>query len=84
MFFDFPGHDESSWKAEYRDPISGNLPRSYSGAAKIYAHPLIVAVPGTGKESQTYEFAIQYWFFYPFNDGGNNHEGDWEHLSPSG
>ena len=28
-----------------------------------------------------YEFVIQYWFFYPFNDGGNNHEGDWEHIN---
>ena len=24
---------------------------------------------------------IQYWFFYPFNDGFNNHEGDWEHIN---
>jgi hypothetical protein len=24
---------------------------------------------------------IQYWFFYPFNDWGNDHEGDWEHIN---
>ena len=24
---------------------------------------------------------IQYWFFYPYNDGYNNHEGDWEHIN---
>lgn len=26
---------------------------------------------------------IQYWFFYPYNDGfsGQNHEGDWENIS---
>ena len=24
---------------------------------------------------------IQYWFYYPFNDWGNNHEGDWEHIN---
>jgi len=23
---------------------------------------------------------IQYWFFYPFNNGINDHEGDWEHI----
>ncbi|MFH1279252.1 MAG: hypothetical protein ABIK65_12840 [Candidatus Eisenbacteria bacterium] len=23
---------------------------------------------------------IQYWFFLPYNDWVNNHEGDWEHL----
>ena len=28
-----------------------------------------------------YSLVVQYWFFYPFNDSGNNHEGDWEHLS---
>ena len=22
--------------------------------------------------------ALQYWFFYPFNDFNNTHEGDWE------
>jgi hypothetical protein len=24
---------------------------------------------------------IQYWFYYPYNDGYNNHEGDWEHIN---
>jgi len=24
---------------------------------------------------------IQYWFFYPFNDWGDDHEGDWEHIN---
>ena len=24
---------------------------------------------------------IQYWFFYPYNDWWNNHEGDWEHIN---
>jgi hypothetical protein len=28
-----------------------------------------------------YALVLQYWFFYPFNDGTNNHEGDWEHVS---
>jgi hypothetical protein len=28
------------------------------------------------------EYIIQYWFFYPFNDGPlNRHEGDWEMIS---
>jgi hypothetical protein len=26
------------------------------------------------------ELALQYWFFYPFNDFNNKHEGDWEML----
>lgn len=24
---------------------------------------------------------IQYWFYYPFNDASNLHEGDWEHVA---
>ncbi len=27
------------------------------------------------------ELVIQYWFFYPFNNSGNRHEGDWEHVN---
>ena len=26
------------------------------------------------------ELALQYWFFYPFNDFNNTHEGDWEMI----
>ncbi|MCK5147436.1 hypothetical protein KAR48_11830, partial [bacterium] len=27
------------------------------------------------------DFVIQYWFFYPYNDWGADHEGDWEHIN---
>ena len=37
----------------------------------VYAH--VATEPGyPGK------LALQYWFFYPFNDFNNTHEGDWE------
>ncbi len=37
----------------------------------VYAH--VASDPGyPGK------LALQYWFFYPFNDFNNTHEGDWE------
>src|SRR5262245_58182413 len=26
------------------------------------------------------QLALQYWFFYPFNDYNNKHEGDWEWI----
>ena len=50
---------------------SGNYPlvvyaRVASGAELENVHPDFVVV--------------QYWFFYLFNDGGNNHEGDWEGI----
>jgi hypothetical protein len=39
----------------------------------VYSH--IAAEPGyPGKLS------LQYWFFYPFNDFNNTHEGDWEMI----
>ena len=36
----------------------------------IYAH--VVGEKG--------KLALQYWFFYPFNDFNNTHEGDWEMI----
>jgi hypothetical protein len=39
----------------------------------VYAHVVDEeAFPG--------EVALQYWFFYPFNDFNNTHEGDWEMI----
>ncbi|MCG8557147.1 MAG: hypothetical protein MJD61_17950 [Proteobacteria bacterium] len=38
----------------------------------VYAHVYI-----SGVEQVT----IQYWFFWPYNDQFNNHEGDWEHIN---
>jgi hypothetical protein len=45
--------------------------------------------PGRYYKSTTYAHlfwcdslpVVQYWFFYPFNDWVNNHEGDWEHIN---
>jgi len=37
----------------------------------VYAH--VVTEP-----SRPRKLALQYWFFYPFNDFNNTHEGDWE------
>lgn len=76
LYFNFPGQDEASWRQIYRaleqeEKFAQGRPHS-----KTYAHFFI-----QGEPSQGYEFVIQYWFFYPFNDGGNNHEGDWEHLN---
>jgi len=37
----------------------------------VYAH--VATEPGYPGQ-----LALQYWFFYPFNDFNNTHEGDWE------
>ncbi|MGH7556007.1 MAG: hypothetical protein ACREMQ_23640 [Longimicrobiales bacterium] len=69
LFFDFPGDRPATWRDAYRDARDSS----------IYAHFFIhedTAATGAAR----YLLVIQFWFFYPFNDGTNNHEGDWEHL----
>jgi hypothetical protein len=39
----------------------------------VYAH----VVTEAGRPGKV---ALQYWFFYPFNDFNNKHEGDWEMI----
>jgi len=39
----------------------------------VYAHVV-------GEDGVPGELALQYWFFYPFNDFNNTHEGDWEMI----
>jgi hypothetical protein len=82
MFFDFPGEGPESWNAEFEDGFSGLLPSHYRDFLKVYVHPFIhESRSATGETG--YEFILQYYFFYPTNDGGNNHEGDWEHINVS-
>ena len=42
-------------------------------APAVYAH----VRPRTGRPGQ---LALQYWFFYAYNDWNNLHEGDWENV----
>jgi hypothetical protein len=76
MFWDTPGEDERTWKQAYTGNVEDSFRREYSENTKIYAHPFVVGDSGGG-----YELIMQYWFYYPFNDGANNHEGDWEHIN---
>ena len=39
----------------------------------VYAHVV-------GEAGFPGKLALQYWFFYPFNDFNNTHEGDWEMI----
>jgi hypothetical protein len=64
---DFPG-DPLDPGCDYelwaRRLTKGSKPTVYAHVVSDSAHP--------GK------LALQYWFFYPFNDFNNTHEGDWE------
>ncbi|ODS39475.1 MAG: hypothetical protein A7315_10990 [Candidatus Altiarchaeales archaeon WOR_SM1_79] len=60
------GNDPASWYAAYQTEAEQN---NYGDV--IYAHIF----------NHSGQIVIQYWFFYPFNDFINNHEGDWEHIN---
>jgi hypothetical protein len=77
LYFDMPGSDEDSWKQIYRNPVTGQLRVEFRDKIKIYAHPFIA----NAADADGYQFVIQYWYYFPLNDGGNNHEGDWEHIN---
>lgn len=66
---DFPGNPLSPGcdYEEWFERIWGNEPTT------VYAHVATEeAVPG--------RLALQYWFYYPFNDFNNKHESDWENI----
>ena len=82
MYFDLPGYDEKTWREEYwpkSGPRDARSP-SLAGSERVFTHPFVAEVPGSN-QATGYELVLQYWFFYPENDGPNNHEGDWEHIN---
>ncbi len=80
LWLDYPGRTESDWKGIYVDKVSGKLPRRFHDRVMTFVHPFVHETGGFPGETG-YELVLQYWFFYPWNDGGNNHVGDWEHLN---
>lgn len=74
LYFDQPGRDPASWRRTFSrvDPKTGS---------KAFAHPFITEVADGAAQSERYLLVMQYWFFYPFNDAVNTHEGDWEHIN---
>ncbi len=80
LWIDYPGRSESDWKEIYVDRVSGKLPRRFHDRVRAYVHPFVHETGGFPGDTG-YELVLQYWFFYPWNDGGNNHVGDWEHMN---
>ena len=72
LFVDFAGHDERTW----RESHGAADPRQ----SRIFAH-FFVHEQAEARGPGRFLLVAQYWFFYPFNDGPNNHEGDWEHIN---
>ena len=81
IYFDMPGTDPASWRSHYENPVNREVREEFRRAVRAYVHPFIHAIKGEDGSVSGYEFYLQYWFYYPLNDGGNNHEGDWEHIN---
>ena len=75
MYFDFPGDGEETWKQKFEDQRSKALPQEFEDFAKVFVHPFLESVESSVTQGRGYAFVLQYWFFYPYNDGGNNHRG---------
>jgi hypothetical protein len=71
VFVDLPGDDERSWRRAHERA---------SAPAHVFAHVFLDDAPALDGDARIH-FEIQYWFYYPFNDSANNHEGDWEHMT---
>ena len=63
------GNDPSFWRSAYANEAINN---NYKD--RVYVNLW-------KKPDEANVFVVQYWFFYPFNDGTNKHEGDWEHIN---
>jgi len=82
VYFNFPGEDPTSWKEEFLNLNTEQDPSHYQDFVKNYVHPFILDHRSVEDNRLLgYELILQYWFFYTYNDGGNNHEGDWEHIN---
>ena len=73
LFIDMPGSDARSWRATYEH-------RQWKKRSSIFAHAFAWQDTTVHRDAR-YALVMQYWFFYPFNDAVNEHEGDWEHIN---
>ncbi len=67
-YFDYPGNGKTSWNNAYNG--------SGSQAGANFVNTAYVHIFESGSK-----VVIQYYYFYPFNDFKNNHEGDWQHIN---
>jgi len=80
LFFNFPGEGEGSWEEGYLPEYERTPEERRAGFVEALVHPFIREIAGSDG-STGFELVLQYWFFYPSNDSGMDHEGDWEHLN---
>jgi hypothetical protein len=79
LFLDFPGEGPGNWSEGYEAEYRRTSEARQAGFPHSFVHPFIHEVESEGPAG--YELILQYWLFYPSNDSGMNHEGDWEHIN---
>jgi len=88
---DAPGDDRvsrglSSWQLQFRE-IQGGTRIAAPAVPPPVANPNATPYPPTQYAHVFWWnralglLAIQYWFYYPYNEWINHHEGDWEHVN---
>ena len=80
LFIDGVGYNPTQWHQALRDS-TGHFAAEYAAMTRSYVHPFVREVAAPDSMPAGYELVMQYWFFYPSNTAGNNHEGDWEHTN---
>ncbi len=84
IHFNWKGGNKSAWWTTYRREMLSALNPSDVDHHGDYLHTIYCTIweaKQSGYLFDNYVTAIQYWFFYPFDDFGNDHEGDWEHIN---
>ena len=76
LYFNFPGDGEDTWEEAYEPEWDRTPEARRASFVHAYVHPFLHELDDGG-----FELILQYWFFYPTNDSGMDHEGDWEHIN---
>ena len=71
--FEYPGNHEAQWYDAYEN--KGSYDQKYAGVNHDHTAYVHFFRLNDGR------VLIQYYYFYPFNDFQNNHEGDWQHIN---
>ncbi len=84
-YVDGPGDDREEaglmrWVQRWRE-ITGTAPESGPEAVTQTAYPPTQYAHLYWVDRSRGLLGVQYWFYYPFDQWINNHEGDWEHIN---
>jgi hypothetical protein len=81
---DAPGDDRAwqgvtGWRQRWRSIMGGNAAAHEPPQALDYRPTQYVHLFWFNRAKGL--LGIQYWFYYPYNEWINHHEGDWEHIN---